>query len=146
MTRITEWVLGIVGAIGAFVGAFILFAGDNQYIGIGGTASWRVGDIESGWGYGLLIGGIVLLGMAAVFVLWVRRQPASHKQQTELTALVTHIVVFVLVNAFLWVQDIVLGGGLNYAYWVTIPWGIGLIAHVIAYTNANRHPATPATG
>jgi hypothetical protein len=44
-----------------------------------------------------------------------------------------HTGLFVVVNAFLWAQDIVAGGGLEYAYWVTIPWGVGLISHGVAY-------------
>lgn len=59
--RITEWLLGIVGGISAFLGLFILFAGDNQYVGLDGDLSWRVGDISPAWAYGLLIGGGLLL-------------------------------------------------------------------------------------
>jgi hypothetical protein len=59
--RATGWVLGIIGAIAAFLGLFILFAGENQSVGLGGDLSWRVGDISAAWAYGLLVGGIVLL-------------------------------------------------------------------------------------
>ena len=55
------WTGGIVGAIAVFLGLFILFAGENQYVGLGGDWSWRVGDISSAWAYGLLAGGVVLL-------------------------------------------------------------------------------------
>lgn len=65
--RFTEWLLGIVGGVGVFLGLFILFAGGDQYVGIGGDWSWRVGDISDTWAYGLLIGGGVLL--LAVFVM-----------------------------------------------------------------------------
>jgi hypothetical protein len=56
-----EWVMGIVGAVSLFLGLFIAFAGEGQYLGLGGDWSWRVGDITSGWMYGFLIGGAVLL-------------------------------------------------------------------------------------
>ncbi len=143
MTRIAEWVLGILGGIAAFMGLFILYAGENQYIGIAGDLTWRVGDIESVWGYGFVIGGAVLLLGAFVLLLWERNHPHVYAEQSERTGLVTHIVVFVLVNGFLWLQDIVAGGGLEYAYWVTIPWGLGLVAHVVTYLSTGRHPSLP---
>jgi len=54
-------VLGIGGAIAVFMGVFILFAAEDQWVGIGGDLSWRVGDITPGWGIGLVIGGVVAL-------------------------------------------------------------------------------------
>lgn len=43
-----------------------------------------------------------------------------------------------LVNAFVWVQDIALGDGVNYAWWITIPWGIALAAHAITYATGRQ--------
>ena len=37
-----------------------------------------------------------------------------------------------VVNALIWAQDLAMGGGV-YAYWVTVPWAVGLTAHAIAY-------------
>ena len=34
-------------------------------------------------------------------------------------------------NSFLWIQDIVITGGLNYALWVTLPWAVGLGIHAL---------------
>jgi len=133
MTRFAEWVLGIVGGIAAFLGLFILFGGEDQYLGIGGDLTWRVGDIASGWGYGLLVGGVALLVVTVVIVAWDLRHPHEHGLRSEFAGLMTHLAIFVLVNALLWTQDIATGGGLEYAYWVTIPWGIGLLAHIVAY-------------
>ncbi len=138
MARVTEWVLGIVGAIAAFMGLFILYAGGDQYVGLGGDLTWRVGDIASGWGYGLLIVGVVMLVVTVASAVRDLRHPQVRDQQSELAALVAHVAIFAAVNAFLWVQDIVSGGGLEYAYWVTIPWGIGLLAHAIAYVVGAR--------
>jgi hypothetical protein len=59
--KVAGWFLGIVGAIAVFLGVFIMFAGDDQSVGIGGDLSWRVGDISGAWAYGLLIGGALLL-------------------------------------------------------------------------------------
>ena len=67
--RITERVLGIVGGIAVFLGLFILFAGEDQYLGIDRDYSWRVGDISPAWAYGLLIGGAILLVIVLASVL-----------------------------------------------------------------------------
>ena len=58
--RIVGWVLGFAGAAAVFFGLFILFAGEDQYLGMGG-ARWRVGDIPRDWAFGLLAGGGLLL-------------------------------------------------------------------------------------
>lgn len=140
--QVSKWVLGIVGGIAAFLGLFIFFGGDDQSIGIGGDVSWRVGDIAAAWGYGLIAGGLV-----AAIVLWwlVRREQrlgvAPGGRHTSRTDLYVHGTVFLLVNAFLWVQDILIGDGLDYALWVTVPWGIGLAAHAVAEYRL-EHPRT----
>jgi hypothetical protein len=43
------------------------------------------------------------------------------------TGLMWHVATFVIVNAFLWaiVPEA--------AFWVTIPWGVGLAFHIAAY-------------
>lgn len=46
MIRATEWILGGVGALAVFLGLFVLLAGEDQYLGFGGSA-WRVGDRKS---------------------------------------------------------------------------------------------------
>jgi hypothetical protein len=141
MGRITEWTLGIVGAIVAVAGLVILFAGEDQYLGFGG-ATQRVGDIPDAWGYGLLAGGVAALVLAAVLAIRGLRRRRSGSHHNELTALLTHAAVFTAVNALIWIEDIATGGGLEYAYWVTIPWGIGLLAHTIVYVVGSR-PALP---
>ena len=147
MTRAVEWVLGIVGGIATFLGLFILFAGEVLYLGIGGDYTWRVGEIASGWGYGLLIGGVALLVATVALVAWDLRHPHEHGLRSEFAGLMTHLAIFVLVNTLLWVQDIASGGGLEYAYWVTIPWGIGLLAHIVAYMiDSLRRTDEPAEG
>ena len=143
MTRITEGVLGVLGAVAAVMGSVVLFAGEGQSVGFGGDLTWRVGDINAAWGYGLLIGGAVLIAGAALLFLWERRHPDEDAHESERAGLITHIVVFALVNGFLWFQDIAAGGGLEYAYWVTIPWGAGLIAHIVAYISSGRHTSLP---
>lgn len=57
----------------------------------------------------------------------------ARKRVKDLTGLLWHTAAFVVVNGFLWIQDLVTGGGLEYAYWPTIGWGIGLGFHYAAY-------------
>ncbi|MEN8235144.1 MAG: hypothetical protein ABFR89_09515 [Actinomycetota bacterium] len=63
------WMLGIGGAVATFIGLFILFAGDEQSLGLGFSDdwTWEVSEIATGWGVGFLIGGIaalvILVGM-----------------------------------------------------------------------------------
>ncbi len=135
-----EWLFGIVGGIATFLGLFILFADGDQWIGIGGDLSWRVGDISSAWAYGLLAGGLGLLILALGMTFLGRPVGASRARtvSTGFTDLYWHAGLFVAVNAFLWLQDIALGDGLNYAFWATIPWGIGLAIHAFVLSSQRR--------
>jgi len=138
MTRVTEWVFGIVGGIAVFLGLFIMFGGEGQSLGLGGDLTWEVGEISSAWGYGLLAGGVVLLLITLALVVRDMRNPQVRQPQSEFAGLMWHVGIFIVVNAFLWTLDIVAGGGLEYAYWATIPWGAGLIVHVLTYAFAGR--------
>ncbi|MGB5381388.1 MAG: 2TM domain-containing protein [Acidimicrobiia bacterium] len=137
--QFTEWLLGIVGGIGAFLGLFILFAGDDEYVGIGGDWSWRVGEVSTTWAYGLLIGGGLLVLAALVMVVSGRDRPAhTSAGDRDRAGLWWHVGIFVAVNTFIWVQDIAIGDGVNYAYWITIPWAIGLAIHTATYRHTRR--------
>ena len=57
----------------------------------------------------------------------------ARKRAKELTDLLWHAGTFLIINAFLWALDIVGGDGVNWAYWVTIGWGIGLAFHSLDY-------------
>jgi hypothetical protein len=138
MTRVTEWVFGIVGGIAAFLGLFIMFGGEGQSLGLGGDLTWEVGEIAAEWGYGLLAGGLVLLLITLAMAVRDRRRPKVYRPKSEFAGLMWHMGIFVVVNAFLWTQDIVQGGGLEYAYWATIPWGAGLVIHTLTYIFAGR--------
>lgn len=128
------WLLALFGGVATFLGLFILFGSEDEYVGLGGDLAWRVGDISSVWTYGLLIGGLALLGiLAAVTIIGRDMGPVT---TTPLQDLMFHAGVFVLVNAFIWAQDYALGTGLDYALWVTIPWGVGLLIHAITVVTA----------
>jgi len=51
----------------------------------------------------------------------------ARKRVNNFTGLMWHIASFVIVNAFLWVIVP------EAAFWVTIPWGVGLAFHIAAY-------------
>ena len=57
----------------------------------------------------------------------------ARKRVNDLIGILIHVVVFALVNTFLWIQDIAGGGGVDWAYWTTVPWGIGLMIHAIVF-------------
>lgn len=140
--RVSAVVLMVLAGIAALLGAVILLGGEDQYVGLGGDLTWRVGDIGSVWGYGLLVAAAACLTAALGLIR--RSMDAGTAQGDPRADLLVHAVVFLVVNAFLWVQDIALGGGLDYAYWVTIPWGIGLLGHALATIRAGRaSPAPP---
>jgi len=81
MTRVTELVLGIFGAIAACFGLVLLFAGEDQYVGFVGFGSgytWRVSDVAAAWAYGLLTAGVVLLVVVLAMVVRDHRHPRAH--------------------------------------------------------------------
>ncbi|MGB8360819.1 MAG: 2TM domain-containing protein [Acidimicrobiia bacterium] len=131
--RFSEWLLGIFGGVGLSLGLLIFFAGDDQYVGIGGDLSWRVGDISATWAWGLLVGGGVLIISAGMMFMGGANRAGdvvvTGKRSSEF---LWHFGIFVVVNALIWAQDLATGGGVH-AYWVTVPWTIGLGAHAVAY-------------
>jgi hypothetical protein len=63
----------------------------------------------------------------------VRRRHAA-----ELRDLVWHVVAYLVVNGLLFAQDWNTGGGINWAHWIAIPWGAGLLFHAIALVMGRR--------
>ena len=57
----------------------------------------------------------------------------ASKRVKNFTGLMWHIATFVIVNGMMWALDIAKGDGLNWAFWLTIFWGVGLAFHVAAY-------------
>lgn len=125
--KAAEWVLGVVGGVAVFFGMFTAFGPENEYIGLGGDLSWRVGDISNAWIFGMFIGGIVLL--AGLFLMIVAGRERLPMEGSAFIDLAWHAGVFTAVNALVWIQDFALGDGLDYAHFMTIPWAIGLAIH-----------------
>jgi hypothetical protein len=85
--QISEWVLGILGVVSTFVGAFILVGPENCCVVRYPSLYWRVGDIDPAWGYGLLVGGILALLATVALVVRGARQADKSNGQTDVTSL-----------------------------------------------------------
>lgn len=57
----------------------------------------------------------------------------ARKRAKEYTDVMWHVAVYAIVNVVLWFIDIAQGGGLNWAFWPTIGWGVGVAFHVASY-------------
>jgi hypothetical protein len=49
-----------------------------------------------------------------------------------------HIGAFVIMNAFFWLLDAITGGGITWAFWITIFWGFALAFHVLTWIVVGR--------
>jgi hypothetical protein len=58
----------------------------------------------------------------------------------DLTGVLWHLATFLIINAFLWFIDLQ-QGGLEWAFWVTVTWGIALAFHVSWYLITERGAA-----
>lgn len=57
----------------------------------------------------------------------------ARKRAKEGIEVVWHVAVYVIVSTFLWFVDIAAGGGLDWAFWPTIGWGIVVAFHVATH-------------
>jgi hypothetical protein len=58
----------------------------------------------------------------------------AHKRAKAFSGLMWHIGAFVIINAFFWILDLTTGAeGVQWAYWITVFWGLALAFHVLAY-------------
>lgn len=117
-----------------------MFGNEESSIGIGGEMSWQVGEVTDAWMYGLIIGGGVALLAVVGILLFAPRHEAT--ETSDISELIWHAGAFLVVNAFVWIQDVAIGGGVDYAYWLTIPWGIGLTIHALTVYR-NHRPGGP---
>jgi len=59
-------------------------------------------------------------------------QERADKRVKSYTDLMWHIATFVIVNGFLWAIDLMQGRA-DWAYWITLFWGMALAFHIAAY-------------
>ncbi len=60
--------------------------------------------------------------------------------------LLWHIGAFLILNAFFWFLDLVIGQeGIQWAFWITLFWGLALAFHALAWAVADRQSARPAS-
>lgn len=53
----------------------------------------------------------------------------AKKRVEDLKGFYVHLIVYIVVNTGLVILDLVQGDGIQWAYWVMIGWGIGLLSH-----------------
>ncbi|TIC87550.1 2TM domain-containing protein [Nocardioides sp. GY 10113] len=70
---------------------------------------------------------------------------AAEKRARALTDLLWHVGAFLILNAFFWILDLVVGqSGLQWAFWLTLFWGLGLAFHVLSFLIEGRQVARRA--
>lgn len=58
----------------------------------------------------------------------------ARERARYLTGLLWHTGAFLIINAFFWILDSVVGAdGIQWAYWITLFWGFALAFHVVAW-------------
>lgn len=63
----------------------------------------------------------------------------ARQRAAYLTGVMWHVGAFVIINAFFWVLDLALGEpGLQWAFWITLFWGLGLAFHLLAFLIQGR--------
>jgi hypothetical protein len=55
----------------------------------------------------------------------------ARRRAEYLSGLLWHTGAFLIINAFFWILDLTLaGGGLDWAFWITLFWGVALAWYV----------------
>jgi hypothetical protein len=57
------------------------------------------------------------------------RYKRAKKRVNEIKEFYTHLAAFVCVNILVYIIDLTDNGNIDWAYWVTLGWGIGVVAH-----------------
>jgi len=55
----------------------------------------------------------------------------AKRRVSKIKGFYSHLFSFIAVNIVLYVIDLTSGNGINWAYWVTFGWGIGIISHYV---------------
>lgn len=86
-SRVTEWVLGILGAVTAGVGVWMYYV----------PTDWFLGGLAEGWYLGAFVGAGLLL--AAAFGLFARRILQEDREWTIQSVMATGLAVLALAGA-----------------------------------------------
>ena len=63
-----------------------------------------------------------------------RARERARERAEYLSGLIWHAGTYVIINVFLWALDIYTGAsGVQWAFWVTIGWGLAVAFHALAY-------------
>jgi uncharacterized membrane protein YhaH (DUF805 family) len=58
----------------------------------------------------------------------------AQRRAKYLTGLIWHLGTFLIINAFFWLLDILVGqNGVQWAFWITLFWGLALLFHALAW-------------
>jgi hypothetical protein len=85
--HVTEWVLGIVGALAAAVGAYMFYA----------PANWFLGGLAESWYFGMFVGAGILLAIA--FGVFARRVYLVDRSWTTQVVFGTGLMALALAGA-----------------------------------------------
>jgi hypothetical protein len=64
----------------------------------------------------------------------------ARRRVKDITDVMWHVATFVIVNGFFWFLDLRQGGA-DWAFWITIFWGIALAFHVAYYIIGDDGPS-----
>jgi hypothetical protein len=53
----------------------------------------------------------------------------ARRRTEDVWAFFLHVGLFVAINGWIWMVDLTNGDGIEFAYWITIPWAILLVLH-----------------
>lgn len=62
----------------------------------------------------------------------------ARERARYLSGLAWHAGAFLIINVFFWILDLGLGGGADWAFWITGAWGFALAFHGLAYLVQGR--------
>lgn len=93
---VTEWVIGIIGALAAGVGAWMYYV----------PATWFLGGLVEGWYLGMLIAGGVLLAIA--FGLFARGMLREDRRWTTRVTVMATLAILALAAAVVFALILIL--------------------------------------
>lgn len=62
----------------------------------------------------------------------------AKRRAEEYIGLLWHVASYLIVVPFLFVLDWYVGSGIDWAFWVAVPWAVGLLFHLFAYATSTR--------